>query len=57
MKKTAYVPVIMYPELKERLANRAKKLDRTSSWLAAYYIERGLDLDGEPKIEPKEKEK
>lgn len=48
VKKTATLGLKVFPELKLRLATKAKVLQRSMNWLAAKYIEEGLDRD-EPK--------
>jgi predicted DNA-binding protein len=48
VKKTAYLPVKMSPEMKERLKLAARKKDRSAGWVARKYIEAGLDRDRIP---------
>lgn len=44
-KKTARISLKVPEDLRERLDDRAAKLDRSRNWLAQQYLERGLDAD------------
>lgn len=46
MKKTARITLRLSPEQKKNLEDAAREHDRTASWLAVRYIERGLAADG-----------